>query len=106
MKKQWPIVLILCLVIIIVAMYIQNERLGDREEREQLLTEVMIDLLEVRNVSSDELERVHVRRLEAAIYPFFYVVDVEMSDGTTDTYEWKSAEKEGVVRTNNRSFDQ
>ena len=94
MRKKWFIV-ILVFIFLGVGIYIgyQNYKLGSREDREELLTEVVFDLVEKRSMTKEDVKEIQIFRMDAGVYPFFYNVLVTLKDGKELSYTWGNKEK-------------
>lgn len=99
MKKSLFLVVFLSLLISLgttIYFYYQNYTLGDREDREELLIAVMIDLFEVESISKGDIEEIKVFRTDAGIYPFYYNISVSLKNGEELSYEWANKEKSSL----------
>lgn len=99
MKKKWLInvfALIIFLGVIIYFSY-QNYRLGEREEREELLAAVVFDLVEIESISKEDVKEIKVFRQDAGVYPFYYNILIRLNNGKELSYEWANKEKSSLV---------
>lgn len=82
MKKKWLInvfALIIFLGVIIYFNY-QNYRLGEREDREELLVAVMFDITEIESISKEDVKEIKVFRQDAGVYPFYFNTLVRLNN--------------------------
>ncbi|MCT6926062.1 hypothetical protein [Metasolibacillus sp.] len=93
--KKWLFILYFIASIgIILYFTYQNYRMGNVEDREELLAAVIFDLYEVQSLTKEDVRDIEVFRSDAGIYPYFYNVLVTLENGSALSYTWGSPEKD------------
>lgn len=99
MKKRWFINVFVIVILLGVIIYFnyQNYRLGEREDREELLVAVVFDLIEIESISKEDVKEIKVFRQDAGVYPFYYNILVRLKNGEELSYEWANKEKSSLT---------
>lgn len=77
----------------------ENYRLGDRNEREELLTAVIFDVTKNKNISEEDIKDIHVAKHYDGVYPFNYEVMLDLKNKKRITYQWENNKKNKVMIT-------
>lgn len=77
--------------------YYEDYSLGDRNEREELLTAVVFDLAENEKILEENIKSIDVVRHSDGVYPFYYEVIIDLKDDTRITYSWVNEKKTKVM---------
>lgn len=77
----------------------ENYKLGDRNEREELLTAVIFDVIKNQNISEEDIEDIHVAKHYDGVYPFNYEVMIDLKNKKRIIYQWENDEKNKVIIT-------
>ena len=103
--KKWLIILLITVFILLCvigySMY-KDYRVGSVHEREELLIATTYDLFQKKNLDMKEIQQIHVTRLDAGVYPFFYSVTVELINGESYGYRWKNKNKDSLEITHHK----
>lgn len=104
MKKLLIVLLIIVFILLGVIGYstYKEYRTGDVHEREELLIASTYDLFHEKNLDMKEIEQIQVTRLDAGVYPFFYSVTVELTNGESYGYGWKNKKKDSLEITHHK----
>lgn len=101
MKKILILLSVVVLVLICVIGYLKYKdyTIGNIDEREELLIETTYDLFQEKNIDLKDVSKIQVTRLDAGVYPFFYSVTVDLKNGESYEYGWKTKEKDELEIT-------
>lgn len=96
MKKLLILNLVIVLALLGIIGYVKykNYKIGDIDEREEILVAATYDLFHEKNIDLKEIQKIQVTRLEAGVYPFFYLVTVDLNNGESYEYSWKNKKKD------------
>jgi len=99
LKKKWLINVFAIIIFLGVIIYFnyQNYRLGEKEEREELLAAVVFDLVEIESIYKEDVKEIKVFRQDSGVYPFYYNISVKLNNGKELSYEWANKEKSSLV---------
>ena len=95
MKNLLVLSLISLLALLGVIGYLKykNYQIGDIDEREEILVATTYDLFYKKNIDLKEINKIQVYRQDAGVYPFFYLVSVDLKNGVSYSYKWKDKNK-------------
>lgn len=103
MFKRNLLIILSVLTVVLLAFSIykiwEDQKMGNVQEREELLSTVMWEVATNSEILKEDIDNIKVLKSHAGVYPFNYDVAINLKDGTQLLYGWADKEKSNVKQS-------